>query len=254
MRRGESSEHTANSTPGLSERVEMKKLFVILMVSASLAALLIPSASAKKAAGPVTMATDAAGDWGANVDPTIAPVGDALGQDLVEASITMADAKTVSFVIKLNSLPPSGGIPEVARYGWDFTVDGELFSMSGNFTDYGRGVCYPAHTDSCPPPKDPGTQPFYVRSGPCVIQPAEASLGECNLVATAKATFDVAAGTITIPVPLEAIGGKAGSKIGPGTSTVFGGTLYATPAVGTASAAGPHDTMTSTVTYTVPKK
>lgn len=232
----------------------MKKLFVTLMVSASLAALLIPSASAKKAAGPVKVATDDAGDWGAAVDPTIAPVGDALGQDLVEASISMGDAKTVNFVIKLNSLPPTGGVPEFARYSWDFTVDGEAFGMSGNFTDYARGICYPPHTGSCPPPRDPGTQPFFIRSGPCTIQPATASLGECNLVATAKATFDAAAGTITIPVPADAVGVKPGSKIGPGTNSVFGATIYASPAAGSASPNAPHDTMTSTVTFTVPKK
>ena len=41
--------------------------------------------------------------------------------------------------------------------------------MSGNFTDYARGICYPAHTNTCPPPKDPGQQPFFIRQGPCTI-------------------------------------------------------------------------------------
>lgn len=232
----------------------MKKLLAVLTAAVALAAIFVPAATAaKKPAGPVVVGTDAEGDWGSTVDPTLAPVGDALGQDLEDASLTMADAKTVNFVIRLTGLPPSGGIPEFARYSWDFTVDGEAYSMSGNFTDYVRGVCYPPHTGTCPPPKDPGQQPFFVRSGPCTIQPASASLGECNLLATVKGVFDTAAGTITIPVPLEVIKAKTGSKIGPGTNAVYGATIYATPAAGSASPNAPHDVMAVTGTYTVPK-
>ncbi len=229
----------------------MKKLLSALVLAVSVAALLAPAANAGKAPKPVKVATDDAADWGSNVDATLAPVGKALGQELVEASIGMADAKTVNFVIKVAGLPPTGGIPEFARYSWDFTVNGEAFGMSGNFTDYARGICYPAHTNSCPPPKDPGTQPFYVRQGPCTI--GAGGLGECNLVATAKATFDVATGTITIPVPSAAIGAKPGAKIGPAANAVFGATIYASPSFITANANGPHDTMIATGTFTVPK-
>ena len=233
----------------------MKKLTLFLLVLTLAAAVVAPtglaSAKAKKKAGPVVVGTDDAGDWGANVDSTLAPVGGALGQELVEASIGMADAKTVNFVIKVAGLPPTGGIPEFARYSWDFTVNGSAFGMSGNFTDYARGICYPAHTNSCPPPKDPGQQPFYIRQGPCTI--GSGGLGECNLIATVKATFDVASSTITIPVPLAALKAKPGSKIGPGTNSVFGSTVYASPAAVSANANGPHDTMVATGTFVVPK-
>ena len=232
----------------------MKKLTLFLLVLTLAAAVVAPTglASAKaKKSGPVVVGTDDAGDWGANVDATIAPVGGALGQELVEASIGMADSKTVNFVIKVAGLPPTGGIPEFARYSWDFTVNRSAFGMSGNFTDYARGVCYPAHTNSCPPPKDPGQQPFYIRQGPCTI--GTGGLGECNLVATVKATFDVASSTITIPVPLAALKAKPGSKIGPGTNSVFGSTIYASPAAVSANANGPHDTMVATGTFVVPK-
>ena len=234
----------------------MKKLIIALLAALSIAALLVPAVSAKgkKAAGPAVVAKDDAGDWGSNVDPAAAPLlgpaGAAYGQDLLEASIAK-DGANINFVIKVAGLPPTGGVPEFARYSWDFTVNGEPFGMSGNFTDYARGVCYPAHTNSCPPPKDPGMQPFYVRQGPCTI--GTGGLGECNLVATAKATFDAASGTITIPVPAEAIGAKAGSKIGPSVNSVFAATIYAAPAAVTSNAAGPHDTMTATGTYKVPK-
>ena len=232
----------------------MKKLFITAIAVLSIAALLVPSVAAKpkkKKGGPVVVATDDAADWGSNVDASLAPLGGALGQELVEASI-QGDAKTVNFIIKVSGLPPTGGIPEFVRYSWDFTVNGEAYGMSGNFTEYARGVCYPAHTNTCPPPKDPGMQPFYIRQGPCTI--GSGGLGECNLVATVKATFDAATGTITIPVPAEAIKAKPGSKIGPGTNSVFGATIYSSPAFISASPNAPHDTMISDVTYTLPKK
>ena len=233
----------------------MKKLTLSLLVLALVAAFVAPSslaiAKGKKPAGPVVVATDDAGDWGANVDPTIAPAGDVLGQDLVEASIAMADAKTVNFIIKVTALPPSGGIPEFARFGWDFTVDGDAFAMSGAFTDYLRGACYPLHAGTCPPPRDPGQQPFFIRQGPCTI--GADSLENCTLVATVKATFDAAAGTVTIPVPLAAIKGKPGSKIGPGSNAAFGTTIYASPSAVISSANLPHDAMLGTGTFVVPK-
>ena len=233
-------------------RKSILSLIALVLAAAAIASPVAANAKAKKKpAGPVVVGTDDAADWGSNVDPTIAPLGGALGQELTEASIELADPKTVNFVITVTGLPPTGGIPELARYSWDFTVNGDAFGMSGNFTDYARGVCYPAHTDSCPPPKDPGQQPFYIRQGPCTI--GTGGLGECNLVATVKATFDAAAGTVTIPVPLAAIGAKPGAKIGPGTNSVFGTSVYASPAAVSANANGPHDTMTVTGTYKVPK-
>ena len=235
----------------------MKKFTLSLLVLALVAAFVAPSSLAvakgkkKKPAGPVVVGTDSAGDWGSNVDPTIAPAGDVVGQDLLEASITMADAKTVNFVIKVAALPPTGGIPEFSRFGWDFTVDGDAFAMSGGFTDYLRGVCYPLHAGTCPPPRDPGQQPFFIRQGACTV--GAESLENCTLVTTVKAVFDSAAGTVTIPVPLDAIGAKPGSKIGPGSNAAFSTTIYASPAAVISSANLPHDAMLATGTFVVPK-
>ncbi len=236
--------------------MKIRTALSLLLAAALIGGLVAPSglaAKKKKKSGPVVVATDAADDWGSNVDGGLQPIGAAIGLELVEATIAPVDAKTVNFIIKVAGLPPSGGIPEFARYGWDFTVDGEAIAMSGAFTDYLRGICYPAHTNTCPPnpPSDPGMQPFYIRSGPCTV--GAGGLGECNLLATVHATFDAAAGTITIPVPLEAIGAKPGSAIGPGANATFGASLYATIATVTASPAAPHDVMTATGTFVVPK-
>lgn len=230
--------------------------FVALGLAASLAAAfaLPGSATAAKKKGPVVVGTDAAGDWGTNVDPTIAPAGDALGQDLVEASIAMADKTTVNFIIKLNSLPPVGGVPEGSRYTWDMNVDGKFLELDGKFTNYSRGTCDPT-SGQCDPtagamPRDPGLQPFMVR-GECA--PNEANVTVCKELGIVTATFDAAAGTITIPVSLELLGGKLGSKIQPGVN-LFGGSISATPSAFLTADAMPLDALVVTGTFVVPKK
>lgn len=125
-------------------------------------------------------------------------------------------------------------------------VGGDAYQLTGGFTEYLRGICNPLHTGACPPPQDPGPQAFFVRQGPCTVG------ADCFLLATVNATFDPGAGTITIPVPLEVIKAKAGSKIGPGVSTL-GGTVYAAPAAMVSYASLPNDTMTVLKTYTIPR-
>ncbi|MGH2400043.1 MAG: hypothetical protein ACRDF6_09360 [bacterium] len=229
------------------------------LLSAALAAILLftlPLAvgaapgKGKKKSGPQVVGKDDAADWGASVDPNIAPAGDALGQELVEASIAMADAKTVNFIIKVKSLPPWGGIPESSRYNWDFSIDGTAFQLSGAFTELVRGMCNPLITDPACPPNfgDPATLtdgPFFLRQGSCLVG------AECTVVTVVNATFDAGAATITIPVPLDVLKGKPGSKIAPGASS-FGDAIYAAPALLVSNTAAPADTMAVTGTFVVP--
>ena len=229
--------------------MKVKGLISLLLTGLVAAAIVAPAGVAgAKAAKPLAVGTDAAGDWGAAVDPNIGPLGDALGQDLVGAEIVQ-DGANVNFVIKLNSLPPSGGAPEISRYTWNFFVDKTPFELDGKFTNYSRGVCDPT-AGTCPPPRDPGTQPFFLR-GNC---------GENDLVATTftaceelekiQATFDAASGTITIPVSATALKAKKGSKIIPGTN-IFGGSISAAPSAFLTSSAFPIDTLTATKTFVV---
>jgi hypothetical protein len=229
----------------------MKKAIALALTALVGAALFVPAtASAKKAKGPVVLGTDPAGDWGAATDPQIGPIGDALGQDLVEAAIEAKDKTTLNFIIKVNSLPPVGGTPEVTRYSWDFNVDGEGVELDGKFTNYSRGVCDPT-AGSCPPPRDPGMQPFFVRGNCGVVEGTNVTT--CQELGVVQAAFDAGAGTITIPVPLELIGAKKGSKITPGVG-IFGGTIEASPAAFLTSGNFPFDGLTILKTYTVPKK
>jgi hypothetical protein len=233
----------------------MKK-FLSLALIGLLAGLMSVPAHAAKTAKPLTVGTDPAGDWGSATDPTIGPAGDVLGQDLVGATIGMADAKTINFVIQLNALPPSGGMPEFSRYTWDFTVDGEARELDGKFTNYTRGACDPT-SGQCDPaagklPRDPGLQPFLLR-GECTDTATPATtLTFCEELAKIQAAFDAAAGTITIPVPVDALGAKPGSKIVGGIGT-FSATISAAPSAFLTYGSFPMDGLITTKTFTVPR-
>lgn len=233
--------------------MRIRTLLPALLMACLIAAVVAPNGVAagkgKKKSGPQVVGKDDPADWGANADPTIAPAGDFLGQELVEASIGMADAKTVNFIIQLKSLPPWGGIPESSRYGWDFMLDGEAYGMSGAFTEVVRGMCNPLITDPACPPNvgDPATlldAPFFIRNGPCLVG------AECNVVAIVNSTFDPGEATITIPVPLDVIKAKPGSKIEPGAGP-FGGAIYAAPALLVSQGSLPLDVMIVDQTFVV---
>ena len=228
----------------------MKPKLIAVGLTAVLAAALTGAAPAGAAAAkPKVLATDPADDWGANVDASLAPVGDGLGQELVEVAM-QRDKKNLNFIFKVNSLPPSGGVPEFSRYNWDFTVNNNPIQLSGGFTEYLRGTCNPTYNPAvCPPPRDPGSAPFFLREGGCLLG---APPGPCEELAKVNATFDADTATITVPVPMKAIKAKPGSKIGPAASAL-GGSVYAAPAAFVSNAALPHDTITITKTYKIPR-
>lgn len=231
--------------------MKARKLFAVLGAAALATSMFAGStqmASAKAAPKPLTVGTDDAGDWGATVDPTIAPIGDAMGQDLTSASIAF-DGKNVNFVIGVNSLPPNGGTPEFTRYTWNFTVGKEHLELDGKWSNYTRGTCDPT-AGTCPPPRDPGAQPFVVRGNCATDNTTPVALTLCEELALVHAIFDPAEGTITIPVPAEAISAKKGTKIAPGTN-IFGGTISAAPSAFLTNSSMPMDTLAVTKAFTV---
>ena len=227
----------------------MKRIITFLLVGAALAASVLPGAAqAGKSPKPTVVGKDAAGDWGSNQDPTVSPIGEAMGMDLLEASIAKADAKTLNFNIKVSGLPPTGGTPEVARYVWTMTVDNELIQLDGKWTNYSRGTCDPT-AGTCPPPRDPGMGPFMVR-GNCSDNGGTAVT--CEEIGLVNAEFDAASGTITIPVAMDLLGAKKGTKIANGTQPGSGFTgVWAIPNAWFSQASMPLDDLIPTKVYTV---
>lgn len=212
----------------------MKARFLMVAATvAALAALLAPSASV---AAVTEVGVDDVGDWGATVDPGVAPVGDALGQDLLSAALEPT-TNGINFVIRVTALPESGGVPEGSRYTWDMLVDNKFLELDGKFTNYSRGTCDPT-AGTCPPPRDPGAAPFAVRGNCTTVQ----SVTTCQELGLVHATFDPATDSITIPVTYALLGGDACSVIMGGTN-IFGGSISAAPSAFFTSSAMPLDTM-----------
>lgn len=245
-----------------------KKAIAILAMSAlAMSVGAAPQAGAEHKKRAKSVAKDEEGDWGQNsaLGADGAAMGDALGQDLVEGLIEMADEAdepTVNFIIKVTSLPRLGGWPEVTRYVWGLTVDGEYVELDGKYLNYSRGVCDPT-SGQCPPPRDPGQQPFFVRGNCTVTQ----NVTTCEEIGVVQAVFAPDEGpplhlprppaTITIPVPLEMLGAKRGSTISAGMSdfaTTAGGPIIAMPTAFFTFTAMPLDTMDMVGTFKVPKK
>jgi hypothetical protein len=229
-----------------------KTLAVALTAVLAASLAVAPSHAAKKKKKkkklPITLTvgSDAAGDWGAAVAAESAPVGEQLGQDLVKATISKKGS-TINFIIQVTNLPANGGVPEGSRYNWDFMVDNQQRQLTGAFTEYLRGVCNPLYNPMiCPPPRDPGSTPFFLRTGSCAVSEP------CEEIGLVHATFDAAKKTITVPVPLKMMGGKPGSKITPGASS-FGPSIYSAPAAMVSHASAPADVLTVTKTYQVPR-
>ncbi|HVF53398.1 MAG TPA: hypothetical protein VNC78_07280 [Actinomycetota bacterium] len=233
--------------------MRLKSMTAVLAIAALAGgALSAPAASAKpkKKSGPVVVGVDADNDWGSSVAPEAAALGDAAGMELIEASIDAPDKETLTFVIKVKSLPANGGMPEAVRYTWDFTVDGELFELDGKWLNYTRGACDPTN-GQCPPPRDPGMQPFLLRTN-CAPNATVSNLIVCEERAVIQGVFNPGEGTISIAVPREAIDAKPGSQIVGGTNTV-GGNLSAAPAAFVSTANLPYDVLVMSKTYVVPK-
>ncbi len=250
--------------------MKTKAVAILAMAAFAISVMAAPQAGAQKrtqAKGPQSVARDEEGDWGQNTSlgSDGAAMGDVLGQDLVQGMIEMADdtdEPTVNFLIKVSSLPRFGGWPEVTRYVWGLTVDGNYVELDGKYTNYSRGACDPT-SGQCPPPRDPGQQPFFVRGNCTTTQ----NITTCEEIGVVQAVFAPDEGaplhlprppaTITIPVPLEMLGAKRGSKISSGMSdfaATAGGPIIAMPTAFFTFTAMPLDTMQMAGTFKVPKK
>lgn len=225
----------------------MRKLAVAAALI-GLSAFTTPTGASADATS-IFVADDPAGDWDRSdnvIGPDGAPVGSALGQDLIEASVTPDyDAGIMNFVISVTELPAIGGTPEATRYTWNMMVGNKPAELDGKFLNYTRGTCDPT-AGTCPPVRDPGPAPFVLR-GNCTLTelPVVLSLTLCQELAKVEASFDVEAATITIPIPISAfdlLNAGECPEITSGTG-IFGGFLSAAPSAFLTSGHMPMDIM-----------
>ena len=181
------------------------------LLAASILLMGVASSATAARVGPVVLATDPGDDWSLGSQDT-SDVGSPLGQELLSASIDRVGSD-LEFIIEVEDVQ----VPDPARrktlYEWHFSVDG-----GDGFVLY--GPCTP----------DPLDMAFYGCTPTDVVnpQPRMTLFGGPSAV-TVAALFDETRDTISIIVPLAAIGARTGSVITDDTSDSVEVALRATP-------------------------
>jgi hypothetical protein len=190
------------------------RLIALLVLGALIASSAVAFARPKHA--PTVVAKDSAGDWGADIDPALGPVGEALGQDLVSASI-VAHPDTIDFSLATTSLPAEAA--RAGAYVWDMRVDKTWWRLSSFVCDPSEYVsATPAAPASCAP-DGPGVYFEVLECGTARLVNISAN---CSFRAAVESVVDTAAATITVPVPSALIGAKPGTLISPMDASASG--------------------------------
>jgi hypothetical protein len=225
----------------------MRRLTTVLVTGAVLMGLVAPADAAK----PKTLWEDGSGD---------ADVGQGLGGsipggwDLAEGSVVKKGAN-LEFTVIHHDMPPTGSGPEATRFLWAFNVNGDNYRLTVKSVDIGKPDIPQGETTE--------------RVGRVDLNGHFRLEGECGRDATLpvnfincppleylEGTWDIAAKSFTVVVPLKSIKAKVGSVIGPGGGENVGicaicwVSHYAERSLSTTVI----DSATQTVSYKVPKK
>lgn len=183
----------------------MRKIAAVLLAGGMLVGVLGPAG-----AKPKPMWEDASGDAdagqgaGASVPAGLDLIGGAIelkGKDLV-FSVTHAD------------MPPTGSLPEAARFLWAFAVDGKGYRWTFKSADIGKPDVLAGQTDERVGRVD--AQGHFRLEHDCQSEVVGAlNAINCPPVGYYTGTIDAATATVTMSVPLADIGAKPGSVIGP---------------------------------------
>ena len=226
----------------------MRKLLAVLF-SAGLIAGLVNTAHAGK---PATLWEDPAGDADAAQG-----VGQSIpgGFDLVTGTIAK-NKDVLEFTVTHADMPPSGSLPEGFRFLWSFSVGEDMFRLTVKSADIGKPDAGQNQTTERVGRVD-ATGHFRLE-GECgqTAAPAVLTFVNCKPLAYLTGTFDAAAKSFTFPVPLELLGAKTGSIIGPGGGDAAGicTICWVSQVAERSLDATIIDTAVQAKTYKVPKK
>jgi hypothetical protein len=153
---------------------------------------------------------------GEGVDPDF-PY-EALGLEIAEARVSQPDPDTgdILLTLQMTDLPSNGGVPEVARYFWDFGVTRpsggtQLFTYDGQYTGLARSV-YGASPDP--------SSPRFILEANCTTDTANTTV--CEPLLQLDAVMDGATDRIDVTVPLAFVaeqieGDPVGQQVVPAT-------------------------------------
>ena len=219
----------------------MKKLSLVL------ASLMLVGVIGAAQAKPVTLWEDVAGDATMGQAPQSIPAG----WDLLSGAIEKKGTDLL-FTVTHADMPPIGSAPEVSRFIWNFAVDGEPYRFTVKSVDIGK-------------PDVPGGQTtdrvgrvdvagHFRLEGECVTVNTGIDFVNCPPLEYLSGSFDPAAKSFTIILPLASVKAKVGSIIAPGGDNIC---IICWVSHTAERSLGPTtiiDSAAQLVTYKVPKK
>ena len=167
---------------------------------------------ARSAAAPTTVWEDVAGD---------ADNGQGLGQSIpagfdLAAGTIVRNGANLEFTVSHHDMPPSGSLPEGARFLWAFNVNGKSnYRLTVKSADLGKPDVLGNQTDERLGRVD--VNGHFRLEGECV-EDTTLPLGRinCPVVGYLDGTWDPAAMSFTVVVPMKTIKAKKRSVIAAG--------------------------------------
>ncbi|MDQ4024003.1 MAG: hypothetical protein M3217_00710 [Actinomycetota bacterium] len=188
----------------------MKKLLGVLLTAVLLSNFGV--ANAAKKAGPVTVWEDAANDAGPQESPT--PGFTEAGFDLLSGTITRNKAN-LEFTVKHAAMPPIGTLPEAFRFLWDFNVNGVEYRFTVKRADIGKPDALAQNGQERVGRVD--VNGHFRLEGECKTVPTGAlNAINCTPLAYLEGTWDPAAQSFTVILPMKLVKAKTGSIISGG--------------------------------------
>ena len=190
----------------------MRKVMTFALAGGLLIGFLGPATAAPK---PVTVWEDPAGDADAAQG-----TGQSIpaGFDIVSGALARNGAN-IEFTVTHADMPPTGSLPEGARFLWNFTVNGKPFRLTAKSADIGKPDVVAGQTTERVGRAD--AQGHFRIEGECVT---DASLPlqriNCPPVGYFEGAFDPATMSFTASIPMKAISAKPGSVIGIGGDNI----------------------------------
>ena len=184
----------------------MKKTLSFLAVAALSVGLLGP-ASAK----PVTVIEDASGDADA---ATGAGASIPAGLDITAGTIEKK-GKDLIFSVTMADMPPSGSLPEAARFLWAFNIGDKGYRWTFKSADIGKPDVAGGQTDERVGRVDAAGH-FRLEADCVGIPTGSLTMINCPPVGYYTGTIDAAAKTLSVAVPMKDLKAKTGTKITPG--------------------------------------
>lgn len=183
----------------------MKKALSFVLATGLLFGVIAHAGAAPK---PVTVFEDPANDADAGQG---AGASIPLGFDLATGSIAL-NGKNLDFTVTHHDMPPTGTLPEAARFIWVFNVNGIDYRLIVKRIDVGKPDVINGDGQERVGKVDPAGH-FRVESDCIQDSTLPVGLIKCKTIGYITGTWDPAAKSFTANVPLALIKAKAGMTV-----------------------------------------